>query len=145
MLLDENCFFLAIDLDKADWQDDARAVLETCKLMGVPTALERSRSGRGGHIWFFFEEATPASVARRLGCYILTETMDRRADIGLDSYDRLFPNQDTLPKGGFGDLIALPLQKKARKENNSVFINADGHPHTDQWAFLSSIQRISRN
>lgn len=143
LLLDENCFFLVIDLDKADWQDDARAVLETCKQLGVPVALERSRSGHGGHFWFFFEKATPASVVRRLGCYILTETMDRRPEVGLDSYDRLFPNQDTLPKGGFGNLIALPLQKKAREESNSVFIDTSGHPYTDQWAFLSSIQRIT--
>ena len=143
MLLDESCFFLAFDFDKADWQDDARAVLKTCEQMGVPAALERSRSGHGGHVWLFFEEATPASVARRLGCHILTETMDRRADVGLDSYDRLFPNQDTLPQGGFGNLIALPLQKKAREAKNSVFLAKSGRLHPDQWAFLSSIQRIA--
>ncbi len=112
MLLDETCFFLAIDLDKANWQDDAIAVLETCRRLDVPAALERSRSGNGGHIWIFFESAIPASLARRLGSYVLTETMERRPDLGLDSYDRLFPNQDTLPRGGFGNLIALPLQKR---------------------------------
>ena len=73
----------------------------------VPAALERSRSGRGGHVWLFFEEALPAALATKLGSYILTETMERRPDIGLDSYDRFFPNQDTLPHGGFGNLIAL--------------------------------------
>src|SRR6266545_3728942 len=107
-------------------------------------ALERSRSGRGGHVWLFFEEAVPAALARKLGSYILTETMERRPDIGFDSYDRFFPNQDTLPHGGFGNLIALPLQKNARGAGNSVFVDDHGEPHGDQWAFLSTIRRISR-
>ena len=115
MLRDETCFFLAADFDKAAWQEDAAAFLETCHQMNVPAALERSRSGHGGHLWFFFEEALPASLARKLGANLLTETMERRPDIGLDSYDRFFPNQDTLPPGGFGNLIALPLQKRSRE------------------------------
>ncbi|MCA9212041.1 MAG: DEAD/DEAH box helicase family protein [Planctomycetales bacterium] len=143
MLLDETCFFLAIDLDKANWQDDAMAVLETCRQFNVPAALERSRSGNGGHIWIFFETAIPASIARRLGSSVLTETMERRPDLGFDSYDRFFPNQDTLPRGGFGNLIALPLQKRPRECGNSVFINEDFTPFDDQWALLSSIQRMS--
>ncbi len=97
-----------------------------------------------GHIWLFFEEAIPATLARKLGAHLLTETMERRPDIGLDSYDRFFPNQDTLPQGGFGNLIALPLQKRPRELGNSVFLD-DGHlPHADQWAFLSSIRKIDR-
>ena len=123
MLLDETCFFLAADFDKATWQDDVAAFLETCRQMNLPAALERSRSGRGGHIWFFFNEAVPATLARKLGAHILTETMERRPDIGLDSYDRFFPNQDTLPQGGFGNLIALPLQKRPRESGNSVFLD----------------------
>jgi hypothetical protein len=82
------CFFIAADFDKATWQDDARAFLETCRVMNLPAALERSRSGNSGHVWLFFSEAIPASLARKLGSHILTETMDRRPDIGLDSYDR---------------------------------------------------------
>ena len=109
MLLDDTCYFLAIDLDKSSWRDDAVAVLETSRRMEVPAVLERSRSGNGGHIWIFFESAIPASVARRLGSHLLTETMERRPDIGLDSYDRFFPNQDTLPRGGFGNLIAFAV------------------------------------
>jgi len=144
MLLDETCFFLAIDFDKSQWQDDARAVVETCRRINVPAALERSRSGRGGHVWMFFEEAIPATLARRLGSHILTETMERRPDIGLDSYDRLFPNQDTLPQGGFGNLIALPLQKRPREAGNSLFVDDRLVPHADQWAFLSSVERIAR-
>ena len=127
-----------------DWQRDAAAFLETCRRLDVPAVLERSRSGNGGHVWFFFEEAIPASLARKLGSHILTETMERRPEIGFDSYDRLFPNQDTLPKGGFGNLIALPLQKQARQRGNTVFLDEQFTPHADQWAFLASVRRMSR-
>jgi superfamily II DNA or RNA helicase/very-short-patch-repair endonuclease len=144
MLLDETCLFLAVDFDKESWEADVSAFVETCRKLDVPVALERSRSGNGGHVWFFFAEAVSASAARKLGSHILTETMERRPDLGLGSYDRLFPNQDTLPKGGFGNLIALPLQKRARQRGNSVFLDEQFNPHPDQWAFLSSIQRISR-
>src|SRR5215510_8220915 len=143
LLLDETCFFLAADFDKATWQDDAAAFLETCRQKNLPAVLERSRSGRGGHIWFFFEEAIPATLARKLGAHLLTETMERRPDIGLDPYDRFFPNQDTLPPGGFGNLIALPLQKRPREAGNSVFLNEQLVPHEDQWKFLSSVRRMS--
>jgi superfamily II DNA or RNA helicase/very-short-patch-repair endonuclease len=144
MLLDETCCFLAVDFDRENWQADTGAFLETCEKLAIPAALERSRSGNGGHVWFFFEEPIAAGVARRLGSHILTETMERRPDLGLDSYDRLFPNQDTLPKGGFGNLVALPLQKRARERDNSVFLDAQLNPHLDQWAFLSTINRIRR-
>ena len=144
LLRDETCFFLAADLDKAQWQEDAQAILETCRRLDLAAALERSRSGNGGHIWLFFEQAIPATLARKLGAHLLTETMERRPGIGLDSYDRFFPNQDTLPQGGFGNLIALPLQKRPRELGNSVFLD-DGHlPHADQWAFLSRIRKIDR-
>ena len=144
MLLDETCLFLAVDFDREDWQADAGAFVETCRQLDVPVALERSRSGNGGHVWFFFGEAVSAGVARKLGSHILTETMERRPDLGLGSYDRLFPNQDTLPKGGFGNLIALPLQKRARHRGNSVFLDKQFRPYPDQWAFLSALPRISR-
>jgi superfamily II DNA or RNA helicase len=144
MLLDETCFFLAADFDKATLQHDAVAFLETCRQMNLPAALERSRSGNGGHIWFFFNEAVPATLARKLGTHVLTETMERRPEIGLDSYDRLFPNQDTLPQGGFGNLIALPLQKRPRESGNSVFLDERLAPYPDQWEFLASVIRISR-
>jgi len=144
MLLDETCFFLAADFDKTSWREDATAFLETCRQLNVPAALERSRSGNGGHVWLFFDQAIPAALARKLGSYILTETMERRPDIGLGSYDRFFPNQDTLPQGGFGNLIALPLQKQARQAGNSVFLDPDCMPYPDQWEFLSAVRKTSR-
>lgn len=143
MLGDETCHFLAVDFDGHSWQADAAAFLETCRRLALPAALERSRSGEGAHIWLFFEEALPARLARNLGSFLLTETMEHRPDIGLRSYDRLFPNQDTLPKGGLGNLIALPLQKQARARGNSAFLNQDFEPQRDQWAFLASQRRIS--
>jgi hypothetical protein len=144
MLPDETCWFLAVDLDKASWQQDAIAFWETCQLGGVPAALERSRSGNGGHFWFFFSEPILATLARRMGALLLTQTMERRPEIGLDSYDRFFPSQDTLPRGSFGNLVALPLQKKPRENGNSVFLDETLVPYSDQWAFLSSLRRLSR-
>ena len=144
LLQDETCFFLAVDFDKAGWREDAAAFLETCRRLNLPATLERSRSGRGAHVWFFFEEAIPAALARRMASHVLTETMEGRPDIGLDSYDRLFPNQDTMPQGGFGNLIALPLQKGPRKQDNSVFLDDSLVPWADQWALLASVRKIGR-
>ena len=137
---DETCYFLAADFDKADWEEDTKAFLNTCRDMKVPAALERSRSGKGGHVWIFFSETISAKIARQLGSALLTRTMESRHKLGLDSYDRFFPNQDTMPKGGFGNLIALPLQHKPRQKNNSVFVDDALHPYPDQWDFLANIQ-----
>ncbi len=143
LLQDETCWLLAVDFDKNAWQEDTVAFLAACSELSVPAALERSRSGKGGHVWIFFERAIPASTARKLGCAILTRTMESRHQLGLDSYDRLFPNQDTMPKGGFGNLIALPLQKIPRANKNSVFVDAEFRPYPDQWEFLASVKRMS--
>ena len=142
LLTDETCWFLAADFDKTTWQDDVRAFLQTCADWKIPAALERSRSGRGGHVWIFFDAPLPASLGRKLGAAILTRTMERRHQLGLDSYDRFFPSQDTMPKGGFGNLIALPLQQLPRSHGNSIFLASDFNPHPDQWAFLSGVQRM---
>jgi superfamily II DNA or RNA helicase/very-short-patch-repair endonuclease len=142
MLLDETCFFLAVDFDGEAWVDDATMFRQACRNLKLPVALERSRSGNGGHFWFFFEEAVPAALARKLGSAILTAAMEGRPEIGLKSYDRLFPNQDTLPNGGFGNLIALPLQREARKRGNSVFVDDSLTPYPDQWEFLSETPRL---
>jgi len=128
LLDNDHCHLLAVDFDKQDWRDDARAFLRSCRELAVPAALEISRSGEGAHVWVFFEEAVSAREARQLE---------------LSSYDRLFPNQDTLPKGGFGNLIALPLQKEARQRGCSVFVDDDLQPYPDQWVYLACLQRLS--
>jgi superfamily II DNA or RNA helicase len=143
LLCDETCWFLAADFDKTGWQEDVRAFLGVCREWGIPAVIERSRSGRGGHVWIFFTEAIPAVLARKLGSAVLTRAMERRHQLGLDSYDRFFPNQDTMPKGGFGNLIALPLQHAPRQEGNSVFLDGNFAPFDDQWAFLSGIARVA--
>ena len=140
LMTDETCWFLAADFDKQSWQRDAMAFLATCREKGVPAALERSRSGNGAHVWIFFSEPVPASEARKLGAHLVTETMERCPDLGFESYDRFFPSQDTMPAGGFGNLIALPLQIGPRQQGNSVFVDDTLRPYDDQWAFLVETQ-----
>ena len=143
LLADDTCRFLAADFDKETWRCDADAYLGACRAKGVSAALERSRSGNGAHVWLFFGEPVAASLARRLGAHLLTEAMERNPDIGLRSYDRFFPSQDTLPRGGFGNLIALPLQGVPRESGNSVFLDAEFEPWPDQWSFLSGLRRMT--
>ena len=143
LLVDETCWFLAVDFDGESWSSDALAFIETCGAKNVPAALERSRSGQGGHVWIFFSESVAARDARQLGALLLTVTLERRPEVGFDSYDRLFPSQDTLPKGGLGNLIALPLQRAARDFGNSVFVDNELRPFEDQWAALSSFTQMS--
>jgi hypothetical protein len=142
LLRDDTCWFLAIDFDKEGWHQDALAALNASDELEIPAALERSRSGNGAHLWVFFSEPVAASTARSLGSAILTRALDRRYQIGLDSYDRLFPSQDTLPKGGFGNLIAVPLQRASRRGGNTVFLDRSLEPFEDQWGFLSSIRKL---
>jgi len=145
MLPDETCWFLAADFDKKSWERDVVAFRDTARAKGVPVAIERSRSGKGAHAWIFFDEPVAAGDARRLGALLVTATMDRCPDIGFASYDRFFPSQDTMPAGGFGNLIALPFQSRCREKGNSVFIDDHFHPYEDQWAYLSKIRRLSRS
>jgi len=142
LLDDETCWLLAIDFDKASWQSDVVEVMRSCAELGVPASIERSRSGRGAHVWVFFSSPVPATTARNLGCAMLTHALERRNQIGFDSYDRLFPSQDTMPKGGFGNLIALPLQRLARQAGNTVFLDSSLKPYEDQWHYLSSVRRL---
>lgn len=140
LLEDGTCYFLAIDFDEAEWKEDARAFVQSCTELGVPAAIEISRSGNGAHVWVFFAGRVPARDARRLGTAIISHTCSRTRQLKLASYDRLFPNQDTMPKGSFGNLIALPLQKIPRENGCSVFVDAELRPFDDQWAFLAAIQ-----
>ena len=142
MLLDETCFFLAVDFDKSSWQKDAVAFLKTCHQMNLPAALERSRSGKGAHVWLFFTEAISASLARKLGSHILTETMEQHPDVGLDSYDRFF--QTKIPYLRVWKPQRPPLKKKARNSDNSIFIDENLVAYEDQWAFLSELRKVDR-
>ena len=144
LLSDDSCYFLAADFDEAGWREDAKAFTKSCYTLGMPAALEISRSGNGAHVWIFFAEPVPAREARRLGTALITHTCDSSRQLSLASYDRLFPNQDTMPKGGFGNLIALPLQKQPRESARSVFVDERLQPYPDQWAFLASIRPLSR-
>ena len=143
LLPDDTCYFLAADFDEADWRADVTAFAQSCRELDVSVALEISRSGNGAHAWIFFERNVPAFEARLLGAAIISHTCERTRQLTLGSYDRLFPNQDNMPKGGFGNLIALPLQKRARAHNGSVFVDETLTPYPDQWAFLASIQLMS--
>ncbi len=143
LLPDDTCYFLAVDFDKAEWREDAKAFVQSCRELDVPVALEISRSGNGAHAWIFFTTAVLARDARRLGTAIISHACSRTRQLSLTSYDRLFPNQDTMPKGGLGNLIALPLQKKPREVGHSVFVDDDLRVYPGQWDFLASIESMS--
>ena len=144
MLEDETCYFLAIDFDDGEWQKDISAIRDICNEFNIPFAVERSRSGSGAHMWFFFEEKISSYIARQFGTALLTYTMEKRYELKFSSYDRLFPNQDYMPKGGLGNLIALPLQKIPRQKNNSVFIDENFIEYKDQWSYLASLKKITK-
>ena len=139
MLTDETCHFLAADFDDADWRQDVSAFRQSCEDLGVPVSIEISRSGSGAHAWIFFAERPLARDARRLGTAIISNACSKTRQLKLESYDRLFPNQDVMPKGGFGNLIALPLQKTPRESGCSVFVDADFRSYQDQWTYLASV------
>lgn len=143
MLHDETCHFLCADFDDEAFERDVSAFRETCKEFDVPVCVERSRSGNGAHAWIFFDSPVSAATARKLGSGILTKAMEKRGELSFKSYDRLFPNQDTMPEGGFGNLVALPLQGLARKRENSVFVDEQFRSYDDQWAYLSSVCKMS--
>lgn len=143
LMEDDTCYFLAVDFDEADWRQDTLAFMQSCGELGVPAALEISRSGQGAHAWVFFAGRVSARDARRLGTAIISHTCASTRQLKLASYDRLFPNQDTMPKGGFGNLIALPLQKHPRESGRSVFVDGALRPHSDQWAYLAAIQLVA--
>lgn len=145
LLPDDTCCFLAIDFDDNGWQKDISTLREVCSTFDVPVAIERSRSGNGAHAWFFFADQVSAHLARKFGTALLTYSMSRRHEITFQSYDRFFPSQDNIPKGGLGNLIALPMQKKAREHGNSIFIDEEFIPYADQWQFLANIEKLSED
>jgi len=133
-LLDgDRCWWLAADFDGSAAMLDALNYVKAARALGVPTGLEVSRSGTGAHAWTFFTAPLPAETARRLGIGLLREAMALRGQMSLASYDRLFPSQDTLPTGGVGNLIAAPLNGKARRDGATLFLDpATLEPHDDQ-------------
>lgn len=149
IMQDNNCAFLCTDFDdkncKYGYKEDVLAYVGVCREWLIPYAIERSRSGNGAHVWIFFEAPLPASKARRLGNAILTEAMTRNGQMSFNSYDRFFPNQDYLPEGGFGNLVALPLQGQPRRKENSVFVDNDFLVYKDQWAFLYNLKKIQES
>ncbi|RQV01349.1 DEAD/DEAH box helicase [Burkholderia cenocepacia] len=142
LMPDSTCYLLAVDFDEEGWREDAMAFRQSCEELGVPVSLEISRSGNGAHAWIFFSSAVTARDARRMGAAIISHTCARTRQLELSSYDRLFPNQDVLPKGGFGNLIALPLQKQPRERGCSVFVDERFEPYADQWAYLAAIRMM---
>ena len=146
IMSDNNCAFLCTDFDdkscKHRYKDDVLAFVGVCRDWNIPYSIERSRSGNGAHVWIFFNAVVPAYKARRLGNAILTEAMIRNGRMAFESYDRFFPNQDRTPEGGFGNLVALPLQGKARKDLNSVFVDDEFFAYRDQWTYLAQVQKI---
>ncbi len=144
LLIDETCWFLAVDFDKTSWKQDIKAFLTTCSKFNIPAYIEISRSGNGAHLWIFFSEPIQAKLARQMGSYFITLTMEEFSNISFDSYDRLFPNQDNMPKGGFGNLIALPLQANPRKNGYSVFVDKDFNVIQDQWTLLKDVKRATK-
>ena len=146
LLPDDTCRLVACDFDGPSWTLDAIAYFDAARSLGIDPALERSRSGDGAHVWIFFREDVTSTLARRLGTIVLREAMNRRGDMDLASYDRLFPAQDFMPKGSFGNLIALPLQRECRDRGTTVFMDtASLKPLDDQWAYLSSLHRLSKS
>lgn len=141
---DDTCRFLAADFDGEGWRDDVVAYREAAERVGIAVAIERSRSGNGAHAWIFFAEPVPAATARRLGTILVAKASALRPTLGLGAYDRLFPNQDTLPVGGFGNLIALPLAKAPRQNGNTLFVDPRMVAFEDQWSYLAGLPRLSR-
>jgi len=142
ILTDNTSYFIAADFDGEAWKQDANAFLDICDEIGINAYLERSRSGNGGHVWIFFSEPYPCYKSRQIVLELIRHAFHISEFDKEVSFDRLFPNQDTLTKNGFGNLIALPLQGRSFERKNTVFIDiATGKPFSDQWVFLQNVKR----
>ena len=146
LLTDDTCYFLALDFDNKNSDNDIKeevlAFLNVCDEYEIPAILERSRSGNGIHIWIFFSTNIKAIIARKLGSLLLSKTMEI-SNLSISSFDRMFPNQDTLPKGGYGNLIALPFQNEPSKYGNTIFIDRNFMKVKNQLEYLKSIHKLT--
>ncbi len=143
LLQNNTTWFIVADFDKGNWPDECRTIINTCKEQGLTAYLERSRSGKGGHVWIFFDQPYSAVRSRKILITLLEQAGIFSVFDKSSSFDRLFPNQDFHSGKGLGNLIALPLHKPALENGNSCFIDGQLKPYQDQWSFLSSIQRAS--
>lgn len=143
ILQDNTTWFVAAEFDGSSWRDDAMAYATSCRELRISACVEISRSSEGAHVWIFFDSPIPAGQARQLASAAITRACARHRTLSFAPYDRLFPSQDTLPKGGFGNLISLPLQRKSRDRGACVFVDDAWQPHPDQWAFLASVERMT--
>lgn len=159
MLADETCYFIVFDFDNHDkkketnedegansddtWIEDVNAMREICKANGIDALIERSRSGKGAHVWMFFEEAIPVPMARKFGMALLTKGAESVNQTNFHSYDRMLPAQDKMPVGGLGNLIALPLQGQALRNGNSAFIDETWNVISDQWERMRAVKKNS--
>jgi len=145
LLSDNTSFFIAADFDEDNWQESILKLHKICKEVELPVAIERSRSGNGGHLWLFFEENIPAFQSRKIMFELLLQSGIVSKFEKEPSFDRLFPNQDSHSGKGIGNLIALPLQGNSLTKGNSCFLEPNTfEPVEDQWAFLTTIQKISK-
>lgn len=141
---DDTCWWVTADFDKDTAMLDALAYLKAARAKNIPAALEVSQSGRGAHVWIFFAQATSAQAARRIATGLIAEAIQLRGNMNLSSYDRLFPSQDTHTGRGMGNLIAAPLNGTRRQHGTTLFLDpATLEPFDDQWAYLSSVSRLS--
>lgn len=143
LLKDETCKYVAVDFDKRTWRKDVQAFVNVCRDHEIPVLVEVSRSGQGTHVWILFETPVPAVTARKLGTALISKTCATLRQLSLDSYDRLFPAQDKMPKGGWGNLIAVPLQGIPKLNGHSVFVDEDLRPYKDQWLHLLKSKTVS--
>lgn len=149
LLADNTSWFIVADFDESlsgtrSWIEECRLLLNKCAEQHIPAYMERSRSGRGGHVWIFFDNNYPAFKSRKILLWLLEDAGISSPFDKNTNYDRLFPNQDYHSGKGLGNLIALPFQKLAMEQNNSCFIDAETEqPFPDQWQFLKTINKVS--
>jgi superfamily II DNA or RNA helicase len=158
LLTDDTCRFIVFDFDNHEkdaekndfantddmWKEEVDSLRKICNINGIDALVERSRSGRGAHLWIFFQKPIEAGLARKFGNALLNKGAESVNLKSFRFYDRMLPMQNHLPAGGLGNLIALPLQGQALKEGNSAFIDGCWNAYPDQWEVLLSKKKLSK-